>query len=63
MTKGSGDICDDQILELLTTTGKILLNVLGHYRSSTYSDDLAFALKYTLYVVFGLLTKQFILYY
>ena len=24
MTKGTSDICDDDILELLTTTGKIL---------------------------------------
>ena len=29
MTKGSSDICDDDILELLTTTGKILLTCSG----------------------------------
>ena len=29
MTKGTSDICDDDILELLTTTGKILLKYTG----------------------------------
>ena len=29
MTKGSGDICDDDLLELLNNTGKILLKCTG----------------------------------
>ena len=54
MTKGTNDICDD-ILELLTTTGKILLKYVHLINACTF--------KYILYLVIGLLTKQYILYY
>ena len=52
MTMGSGDICDDDLLELLITTGQILLKCITLLLeiSTNHSQDLHGA--YSLDVVF-----------